>query len=549
MVEEVLRARPVEFSGERIECRSPATGELLGEERAATVAEVELCVARAAAAQRVWARTDFDERRAVLHDLLDMVLVNRAEIARATWLDTGKSRFDALMGEVASTCEKLRHTIRNGETALRPEARIVPTLFALGGKYAEVQYAPLGVVGCIVPWNYPFHNFLSHAVSALFCGNAVLVKSSEWATYSRRYYLELFQRVLRRRGHAPELVQLLPGYGATGAALVASRGVAKVLFIGSPEVGAKVMAAAAATLKPVILELGGKDPFIVLDPCDLETAVDRAINGAFFNLGQNCISAERMLVQRSLYAAFCQRVQARCAAMRQGIDKVHGGKGDVDVGAMTMPAQRDKVRHLVADAQRNGARLLSGGELSGEASASNMFMQPTVLCDVNERCALWREEAFGPVMLIIPVEDEREAVAVANACRFGLGASVACNDLARAERVAKALECGMVVVNDYGLSYMIQDLPFGGWKDSGFGRFNGPEGLREFCNLKSFVGLRWTSSGALGFPHFLRRPYWPATPEIIEQILVLFYGWGLAVKAAAVAKLVKLFVWGPSPRS
>jgi acyl-CoA reductase-like NAD-dependent aldehyde dehydrogenase len=310
------------------------------------------------------------------------------------------------------------------------------------------------------------------------------------------------------------------------------------------------MEAASSTLKPVILELGGKDPFIVLDPCDLETAVDRAINGSFFNLGQNCISAERVIVQRSLYPRFVELVGERMRHVRQGVD---ADMAPIDFGSMTMSAQLDKALSLIQDAVKHGgAKLVSGGVKrllvtnnggsGGGGGGGGLFLAPTVLADVNERCRLWREEAFGPVMLLIPVEDEHEAITVANSSRFGLGASVACTDLGKAERVAKALENGMVVINDYGLSYMIQDLPFGGWKDSGFGRFNGPEGLREFCNVKSFVGQRWNVHGSLGFPQFMRRPLWVHTSDLLNEVLVVFYGWGVLAKISAVGSILKLIL-------
>ena len=315
-------------------CSDPATGERFGEaavmDRAAVVATVQ----RARAAQAAWAATSWAERRAVLSDILKYVVQHQEEICRLAVRDSGKTMVDAAMGEIFPVCEKLRYTIAHGEADLRAERR---TSGFLPHKAARVEYLPLGVIGVIAPWNFPFHNFFCPVIPALFAGNAVVVKVSELATWSSLRYVEIFAEVLRRRGHSPDLVQIVTGYGETGSALVTS-GVEKIFFTGSPQNGRKVMAAAAETLTPVVLELGGKDPMIICDDADLEQAVSTATFGVFNACGQMCVGAERLYVFAGIYDAFVREVVARAQALRQGPPL----QGEVDVGAMTMPSPRGR---------------------------------------------------------------------------------------------------------------------------------------------------------------------------------------------------------------
>ncbi|HEY8375335.1 MAG TPA: aldehyde dehydrogenase family protein [Nannocystis sp.] len=505
-------------------CVDPATGERYGEapvmDRAAVVAVVE----RARAAQPGWAAVSWAERRAVLRDILEYVVRHQDEICRLAVGDSGKTMVDAAMGEIFPVCEKLRYTIAHGEADLRPERR--PSGL-LPHKAARVEFPPLGVIGVIAPWNFPFHNLFCPTIPALFAGNAVVVKVSELATWSSLRYVEIFHEVLRRRGHSPDLVQIVTGYGETGAALVTS-GVDKVFFTGSPQNGRKVMAAAAETLTPVVLELGGKDPMIICDDADFEQAVSTAMFGVFNACGQMCVGAERLYVFSGIYDDFVREVVRRAKALRQGPPL----SGTVDVGAMTMPRQIEIIQELVDDALAKGARALCGGAPRRDLPGN--FYPPTVLVDVDHSMRITQEEHFGPVMVIIKVHSEEEAIRLANDCPYGLGSSVLTRDPARAERIARALVAGMTTVNDFGLAYMIQSLPFGGRKISGFGRINGREGLRACTGVKAIVTDRVPVRQGMAL-----YPVREATYRLVTGAVRAIYGAGVGRRARGALQIAR----------
>jgi len=261
----------------------------------------------------------------------------------------------------------------------------------------------------------------------------------------------------------------------------------------------------------------------------------------FFNLGQNCIAAERVLVDAKIFDEFASLLKKKMGTMRQGVDS---GSEAVDFGAMTMPAQVDKVQELINDAVAKGAKILWGGSQNPKFSDNKLFFQPTILTKLNKSMKVWTEELFGPVMLLIPFNTPEEAIEIANSTPFGLGSSILCKDIKKAENVSKQIDSGMCVINDYGMSYMMQDLPFGGCKKSGFGHFNGPEGLRGFCRMKSVAGEFFSPPSILGFPRFMRRPVLDVSPPILEQLMVLFYGWGVRVKIQSLLKILKIILYG-----
>lgn len=515
-------------------CVDPATGERLGTvpvmDRAAVVAAVQ----RGRAAQPAWAATSFAERRAVLKDILARVVAEQASISRLAVRDSGKTMVDAAMGEIFPVCEKLRYTIAHGERDLKAEARASGLL---PHKSARVEYLPLGVIGVISPWNFPFHNFFCPVIPALFAGNAVVIKVSELASLSSLEYLKIFEEVLARRGHAPELVQVVTGYGETGSALVSS-GVDKIFFTGSPQNGRKVMATAAETLTPVVLELGGKDAMIICDDAVLEQAVSTALFGVFNACGQMCVGVERLYVFSGIYDAFVAQVTERARALRQGpplsSDRLTGD-GEVDLGAMTMPRQLEIIQSLVDDAVAKGARLLLGGQPRTELGAN--FYPPTILVDVDHSMRITREEQFGPVMVIMRVDSEEEAINRANDCPYGLGSSVFTKDRRRAERFARAIHAGMTTVNDFGLAYMIQSLPFGGVKISGFGKINGREGLRACCNEKAIVTDRIPVRQGMAL-----YPVRAATLPLVTGAVQAIYGAGLREKARGAVQVLRSLV-------
>ena len=511
-----------------IVCRNPATGELLGEVPAMDAAEVRARLGRARLAQLAWAKTSFAQRREVLRCLLDLILDRKDELCRMIAAEAGKTLQNAIMGEIFPVCEKLRYTIKTGERDLRPE-RVSSGL--LMHKKAAIEFHPLGVIGIISPWNFPFQNILGPTIPALFAGNAVLCKVSEWSSYSAQRVQAMFDEVLRRCGHSPDLVQLLTGYGDTGAALTRS-GVDKIIFTGSVHNGRRVLEGSVENLTPVILELGGKDPLIVCDDADLEQAVAGALAGVFISSGQMCLAAERVYVMDGIYDRFVSAVVAEVQLLRQG-DPLAGDGASVDVGAMTMPGQVDIVERLVKDALAKGARALVGGQ---RGQGPGQFFQPTVLVGLTHDMEILQHESFGPVMCILRCRDDEDAVRLANDSGFGLGSTVFSKDHGRARRIADRLVAGSTSMNDYGLCYMANALPFGGVKQSGFGRLNGREGLRACCNIKSVLSDR--------FPLHIPSKIYPVKRgdyEMVDAAVELLYrraNWdGLRARARALRSL------------
>lgn len=466
---------------EIIACVDPATGESLGSVPALDAAAVRECIERARKAQVSWGATGFGERRKVLRRLSQLILDDIDGIVDMVSRCSGKTRHHALIGDIWPVLEKIRWTVDAGERALQGR---VEAPGPLPNKIARVEYVPLGVMGIICPWNFPLQNVVGPAIPALFAGNAVVAKTSEWVAASTRAVGELLQQALVDCGHARDLVQVITGGAATGAALIAE-GSDKIFFTGSVETGRKVMEKASQTLTPVVLELGGKDPMLVCDDVDLDRVVASACSGCFLNSGQMCMATERILVPDVIHDEFVRKAVATVQRCKQGPPL---GEDHVDMGALTMPAQVDMVHALVSEAIRDGAKLEAGGVRPPKGS---QFYPPTILSGVTPAMRIAREETFGPVMAIIKVRDDEHALEIANATSFGLSSSVHTRDRERARSLARRLVAGSTCVNDIGIAYLIQGLPFGGVRDSGFGRMNGAEGLRACTNEKAIVEERF----------------------------------------------------------
>ncbi len=332
---------------------------------------------------------------------------------------------------------------------------------------------------------------------------------------------------MKDAGHDPNLIQAVQGFGETGAALARSA-VDMILFIGSVGNGRRVVQGSAERVTPVVMELGGKDAFVVCDDADLEQAAHAAMAGCFINCGQNCVASERILVQDGIYEAFTERVVSLTRPLRQG----SGRDGVVDVGAIATPLQLDVIDKLVASAVRQGARVLCGGRRIHPERGN--YFEPTILADVTPEMDIAREEVFGPVMLLMRVRDDDEAVRVANGVSFGLSSSVFSKDHARARAIASRLEAGMTAINEFGgATYMAQDLTFGGVKASGYGRMNGREGLRSMCNIKSVVEDRLP----LHFPNKLF-PVAEGDFGRFSGVIDLIYGKGVRQKWHGLTRLL-----------
>jgi acyl-CoA reductase-like NAD-dependent aldehyde dehydrogenase len=522
---ELTMGAGVAAAPELIECFEPATRRRLGAVRVDPPEAVRRAIAEARAAQPALAATSFAARRELLARLLTHVLENADELCELVVRDTGKTRENAMVGEIWPVCEKLRWTIAEGERHLAPE-RVSSGL--LVHKRARIVYEPRGVLGAILPWNYPLQNVMNPVIPALMAGNAVVVKASEWVAWSSARLQRIFDEALAAAGLPRALVRIVNGYAATGEALVRG-GVDALVFIGSVANGRRVLQAAAEGLVPVVLELGGKDPFIVCDDADLEQAAQAAVNGCFINAGQNCVAAERLLVFDGIYDRFLARVTALAGALRQGPPL---GAAPVDVGAMVTPLQLLVVERLVADAVARGAQVVVGGQRAlGETGD---YFAPTVIVNVRPEMALMQEETFGPVMQICRVSGEDEAVRIANATPFGLSSTVMSRDPARARRIAARLRAGMCGINEYGgATYMVPALPFGGVGHSGFGRLNGREGLRACTNPKAVLDDRLP----LHVPNKLF-PVAPGDYARTRELLRLLYGRGLGARLAGLKRLL-----------
>jgi acyl-CoA reductase-like NAD-dependent aldehyde dehydrogenase len=406
-----------------IPCYEPATRAPLGTVAVDGPDAVAAAIAAARVAQIAWAQRPLKARLAVLQDLLTHVLDHADALCEVVCRDAGKTREHAMMGEIWPVAEKLRWTIANAERHLADE----PVSSGLVmHKSARIEYRPLGVVGVICPWNYPLQNVLGPVIPALAAGNGAVVKVSEWVAWSSARIQQIFDEVLTAHGVSTDLVRLVNGYGETGAALV-SGGVDLVVFTGSVGNGRKVVAGSAATLVPVIAELGGKDAMIVCDDADLDQAVHSLLAGVFINAGQNCLSSERILVHDGIYDRFEAAVVTAVSALRVGPPL---GPDPVDVGAIISPIQLDLIEDLVRRSVAAGARVLVGGARA--LPEVGQFFAPTVLAGVEPGMPIFEEETFGPVVALCRVRDDDHAVALANGTSFGLSSTVFSRDAARA---------------------------------------------------------------------------------------------------------------------
>ncbi|EFW99381.1 oxidoreductase [Grosmannia clavigera kw1407] len=544
-----------------IQCYAPATGQLLGHVKAATAEEIDEAVAAAKRAQQTWAKTTFGQRRQVLRTLLQHVLDHQSEICRIACVDSGKLAVDAALGEVLVVAERLRWTILHGEAALRPSRRPTHALL-MPHKRNTVIYEPLGVVAALVSWNYPFHNLVAPMVSALFAGNGVVVKASEQTAWSAQYFTSLARGALVAHGFDAGLIQTVVCWPAIAGRLTGHPDIAHVTFIGSQAVARHVAADAAAALTPLCAELGGKDPFIVLDSVGagrLPSVAATLLRGTFQASGQNCIGVERVIATPGVYEPLLALVVDKVRALRLGTREGDGSndsdddKNDADdaddhydMGAMISDASFERLERLVDEAVASGARLLAGGRrYQHPRFPHGHYFQPTLLADVTPAMAVAREECFGPVLVLMRAEASTAAavLAVANAANFGLGASVFGDELRDRElaAVVAGVKAGMVAINDFATYYAVQ-LPFGGVAGSGFGRFAAAEGLQAISNPKSicedrfgWLGLRTALPPVVQYPVPSQRRAW----AFVQGLVDFGYGQTIGRKVNGLVQLAR----------
>jgi acyl-CoA reductase-like NAD-dependent aldehyde dehydrogenase/choline dehydrogenase-like flavoprotein len=498
-------------TGTTIEVEDPASGETIATVPSLGAEEVAGLVARGRAAQPAWEALGFEGRAEVLLHARRWLGESSERVIETIVSETGKSWDDAEFSEVVYGVSALHFWARKASEYLSDEEVETANPFVRGRRMI-VRYRPLGVVGVIGPWNYPLTNSFGDCIPALAAGNAVVMKPSEVTPLTSLLMAEM----LADSGLPEGVFQVATGEGETGAALVDE--VDFVHFTGSVDTGRRVMERAARTLTPVGLELGGKDPMIVLADADLERAANAAIAYGMGNAGQTCISIERVYVEEPVHDEFVGLVAERVAALRTGEPD---GPGAVDLGAITFPPQIDLIESHVDDAVERGARVLTGGR---RVDGPGRFYEPTVLVDVDHSMLCMTEETFGPTLPVMRVADADEAVRLANEGPYGLAASVWTRDVRRGEELARRVEAGACCVNDAQVNYAVLELPMGGWKESGLGSRHGADGIRKYTARQSI--LVTPSTAPPREPH-----YFPFLPETTAQVVE-------AVRFAATSELL-----------
>mgnify|MGYP000232898548 CR=1 FL=1 len=462
--------RLTEGSGPTMDHIYPANGQVTTTLKLAGAAEVELAVAAARATACAWKNTSVEVRRTCLLKLADLLEQNTAELAALDTLGNGypsmispytmppiAQRFRYYAGWVDKICGK---TLSAWNTPAHTYA----------------NYEPYGVIGAIVPWNGPLFAAAMVLAPALAAGNCVVLKAPELAPFSVMRMAELFEEA----GFPAGVVNMVCGGPEVGEAIVASPGIDKVQFVGSGATAKKVLKTAAETLKPCGLELGGKSAVVVFDDADLQDAAKRGLSGGVSVSGQGCVNGTRLLVQRSVYDAFLAMLSAMAEHIKLGdpLDPT------TVMGPIISRASLERIEGMVANAQAQGARLVCGGERPGGEFSGGNYLPLTILADVDQDSELAQREVFGPVLSVTPFETEADAIRLANSTDYGLGCYIHTQNLARAHRVASQMDAGLVQVNASGEG-MQPFVPFGGYKQSGYGRLGGEDGLKEFLQVKS----------------------------------------------------------------
>jgi acyl-CoA reductase-like NAD-dependent aldehyde dehydrogenase len=460
---------------------NPATLEPVGSVRRTAPEDVHAAVEGSREAQRRWARLDVDARAVVLRRAAAVVREHADAIADSIVAETAKPRTEAIANELYTAVDHARWLARESPRVLRDE-RVRFSQLHLKTKKAWLVYEPLGVVAAITPWNIPFAIPFVQVAASVAAGNGVVLKPSELTPLTALWV----QRVLEEAGVPAGLVQLVQGEADVGEALVCDPGIAKLFFTGSVGVGRRIAAAAGARGCPVVLELGGRDAMIVFADADLDRAVDGATFASFLNAGQACVSTERIYVERPVYAEFARRLRERAR--------------ELDLGPLISESQRERVEQLVA-AER--------------PERAGWFLEPVVV-----EGALPDVELFGPAVSVEPFDGEAEAIVRANDTEFGLAASVWTRDLAKAGRVARQIEAGIVWVNDFGYSFTTGQAAWGGVKSSGFGRTGSRHGLYERVRVKYVDADRGRLRPAWWFP------YDDETERALRAALDVLYGEG-----------------------
>lgn len=446
---------------------NPATGELIQEFKEMGKDEINEALDTSVVAYKEWRNTSFETRSKLLFKVAADLRKNSLEYGRIITLEMGKPLAQAV-AEVEKCAWGCEYYAEHAEEFLADD--VIQT----EAQKSYVHYQPLGVLLAVMPWNFPFHQVFRAAAPATMAGNVVVLKHASNVTMSALKMVEIFERA----GYPKGVFSTLLVGGAHMDAIVADARIAAATVTGSEFAGSRVAAVAGEHIKPTVLELGGSDPFIILEDADLESAVPGAVTGRTLNAGQSCICAKRFIVVESVYDEFVDRFVPVMEALKMGDPQ----DAETQIGPLARADLRDELHKQVEASVEKGARLLTGGRIPDMAGS---YYPPTVLVDVAPGMPAYDEEFFGPVAIVIKVKDEKDAIRVANDSRFGLGGAVWSQDIERAQQVAHQIESGAVFINDFVKSD--PRLPFGGIKKSGYGRELSRHGIHEFVNAKTIV--------------------------------------------------------------
>lgn len=449
---------------------NPANGEVVGRYPIFTPKEVGSVVAQARQASEGWVQLGFNGRKKTLLAWSSYIINNIEQIAELITLETGKPLSDSRL-EVANAVNHIGWAARHAEEIMRTSHRAPGALMA--NMSATVERSPVGVVGVIGPWNYPIFTPIGSIAYALAAGNTVVFKPSEYTPGVGVWMAESFNSIAPFAG----IFTTITGLGETGNALCTSE-INKLSFTGSTRTAKLVAAACATQMTPVVLECGGKDPVIVASDANLDRAVDATIWSAMANAGQSCIGAERVYVDEKVADLFIEKAIALASTLKAG------APGEGNYGASTMPSQIGVITSHIKAAIKDGGRFAYGSM----KSVQEPFVQPVILVDVPESSTAVREETFGPIIIINRVKSMKEAITLSNDSRYGLGANIWSKR--QGKKIASQLHCGMVAINSTFSFAAISSVPFGGVKDSGYGRIHGPEGLLEYTYARTVVRTR-----------------------------------------------------------